>query len=120
MNVLFVCTENVARSPMAESLLGEMLRTQGQCDVRSVGTAAAACRRLTTRDVVWADVVAVMEEKHRALLEAHWPNHAGKVVVLGVEDDYDPDEPELRAVLAPKIRELIARLEARTESTATR
>ena len=107
MNVLFVCTRNVARSPMAESLLGEMLRRQGHHEARSVGMAADACRRLTTRDLVWADVVAVMEEGHRALIEAYWPNHAHKVRVLAVADEYDPDEPALRAVLAPKIRALI-------------
>ncbi len=111
MKVLFVCTRNVARSPMAESLLGEMLREHGRHEARSVGTASDASRRLTTRDLAWADVVAVMDDAHRALIEMSWPAHVRKVLVLGVADEYDPDEPELRAALAPKIRELIERVE---------
>ena len=120
MKVLFVCTRNVARSRMAESLLGEMLHQQGHHEARSVGMASDASRRLTTRDLVWADVVAVMEEPHRTLIEANWPNHGHKVVVLGVVDEYDPEEPELRGVLAPKIRALIERLEVDLASGAPR
>jgi predicted protein tyrosine phosphatase len=107
MNVLFVCTRNVARSPMAESLLGQMLHEQGDHAARSVGTASDAARRLTTRDLAWADVVAVMEPAHHALIARDWPHHARKVVVLDVVDDYDPDEPDLRAILASKIRGLL-------------
>ena len=120
MKVLFVCTRNVARSRMAESLLGEMLREHGRHEARSVGTASDASRRLTTRDIAWADVVAVMDDAHRALIEPSWPAHAHKVQVLGVLDEYDPDEPALRGVLAPKVRGLIARVEAGPASGAIR
>ena len=118
MKVLFVCTRNVARSPMAESLLGEMLREHGRHEARSVGTASDASRRLTTRDLAWADVIAVMDDAHRALIEASWPTHVRKVLVLGVADEYDPDEPALRGVLAPKIRELIERVEVAESGAA--
>ena len=107
MNVLFVCTRNVARSPTAESLLAGMLQARGDHAARSVGTASDASRRLTTRDLAWADVVAVMEPAHRALIERDWPHHARKVVVLDVVDAYDPNEPDLRAILASKIRGLL-------------
>jgi hypothetical protein len=52
--------------------------------VRSAGTASCAPRRLTTREIAWAEVVAVMEEAHLNLIQGHWPDHAKKVVVLRV------------------------------------
>ena len=52
-----------------------------------------------------------MEEAHLNLIQGHWPDHANKVVVLGVPDYYEPDAPELRALLAPKIRALLKDLD---------
>jgi predicted protein tyrosine phosphatase len=94
---------------MAAALLHEL--TGDRHVTQSVGTGSQATRRLTTRDVACADVVAVMEAKHRAVIERHWPHHAWKVVVLDVRDDYDPGEGDLRSVLEPKIRDLAERLE---------
>jgi predicted protein tyrosine phosphatase len=69
--------------------------------------ATGAARRLTTRDLAWANVVAVMEAAHREVIQRQWPRHAGKVWVLGVADEYDPGEPELWALLRAKIRALL-------------
>lgn len=74
---------------------------------RSAGTAPGAPRRLTTRDLAWADVIAVMEPEQLAVIRRHWPDYAPKARVLDVPDDYDPGEPELRKVLLPKIRALL-------------
>ena len=96
---------------MAEAVFRELVGRDGRHVARSVGAGARAARRLTTRDLAWADVVAVMEPRHLAGIRRQWPGHAGKVRVLGVVDDYDPDEPELRKLLAGKLAELIAGLE---------
>ena len=111
--MLFVCTENVARSPLAAALFLGLLGGGDRHLARSAGTASGAPRRLTTRDMAWAEVVAVMEDAHLKLIQGHWPDHANKVVVLGVPDYYGPDEPELRALLAPKIRALLDDLDGR-------
>jgi predicted protein tyrosine phosphatase len=112
MNVLFVCTHHVARSPMAAALFRELTGATSRHMVRSVGLATEASRRLTTRELAWADVVVVMEPVHLALIARRWPQQVAKVRMLDVPDDYDPDEPDLRALLIPKLRVLLAELDA--------
>lgn len=112
MNVLFVCTGNVARSPMAAAIFRELLGRDARHAARTAGTDAGAARRLTTRDLAWAEVVAVMEAGHREVIRRQWPEHAPKVRVLHVPDDYDPGERELREVLTPKIEGLVRELDS--------
>ena len=110
MNVLFVCTGNVARSPAAEVVFRELAGADKRHAARSVGTGWAAVRRLTTRELAWADVVAVMERAHVAHIQQFWPDHVRKVRILDVPDDYDPSEGELHAVLREKIKALLESL----------
>ena len=110
MNVLFVCTGNVARSPAAEIVFRELAGADNRHATRSVGTGWAAVRRLTTRELAWADVVAVMERTHVDHIKQFWPDHVRKVRILDVPDDYDPSEGELHAVLREKIKALLESL----------
>jgi lipopolysaccharide/colanic/teichoic acid biosynthesis glycosyltransferase/predicted protein tyrosine phosphatase len=109
MNVLFVCTENRARSPLAATVFLERHGAAGAHEARAAGTAAHAPRRLTTRDVAWADLVAVMEQEHVALIRRYWPHHAPKVVVLDVGDRGGQGERALREALEPKLGALLER-----------
>ena len=60
MNVLFVCSKNQWRSPTAEKIFAEDygIRT------RSAGTSSSARHRINQRDLAWADIIMVMEERH--------------------------------------------------------
>src|SRR3989442_15596018 len=98
MNVLFVCTQAIARSPVAAILFRQIAGADTPHQARVAGIAPWALTRLTTRDLAWADVVAVMEDTHRLDIRALWPDYAHKVVVLDVPDDYDPRDPEPRKV----------------------
>jgi predicted protein tyrosine phosphatase len=76
---------------------------------RSAGTSAGARRRVSAADLAWADVVLVMEDKHKSRLLAefralmlHKPVH-----VLDVPDDYPYMDPELVQLLGDPVADLL-------------
>jgi len=78
-------------------------------NARSAGTSAGARRVVSAADLAWADVVLVMEDKHRSRLLAeyrqllqHKPLH-----VLDIPDDYRYMDPELVALLGDPVAELL-------------
>ena len=106
-HVLFVCSGNICRSPMAEGLLRTYAEIrQRPVEVRSAGTlgireapadayAVAVCaeigvdlgghrsQALTPELVAWADYVLVMEYAHAAVVRTMMPEVGEKVLLLG-------------------------------------
>ena len=107
MNLLFVCTGNTCRSPMAEALARHLLDKMGRDDiiVESAGifasgeavTAAAVevmaemgvdlqgrrSRQLTDEICRQADCIAVMTPSHAAILESQYKVSPEKIRLLG-------------------------------------
>lgn len=85
-NILFVCSKNQWRSPTAEAIYSNDHRIS----VRSRGTARSAVRALRSSDIVWADAVLVMEDKHRQRILADFPGESKfkPLYVLDIPDDY--------------------------------
>ena len=104
--VLFVCTGNTCRSPMAEAMFREAIKGRDDFDVASAGVAASrgdsASREtlsvLKSRNVPladfrsqavnadlldWATHVFAMTSGHLAVLESRWPAHTEKFYLLG-------------------------------------
>lgn len=104
-NVLFVCSRNQWRSPTAEAVW----RKHPQLSVRSAGTSPRARKTVSADDVAWADVVFVMEDKHRQRLEAAFPGELlhKSVHVLGIPDDYKYMDPELIEELLASVGSLL-------------
>lgn len=76
---------------------------------RSAGVSRTARRRLTVADLRWADLILVMEEKHKARIRAeHRDEVRYKAMhVLDIPDDYQFMQPELVEVLRLKVSPLI-------------
>ena len=100
-NVLFVCSRNQWRSPTAE----QVWRRHPALAVRSGGTSPNAKHRVSVGDVQWAQVIFVMEEKHKSRLLAE----LGRVIenkpihVLDIPDEYKRMDPELVELLRQSV-----------------
>jgi len=99
--LLFVCSKNKWRSLTAE----RMLNGVNGYDVRSAGTEKDARIKVTAGHIGWADMIFVMEKKHRRRLEENFGDSlAGKeVICLNIPDDYKLMDPELIDLLLEKL-----------------
>ena len=105
--IVFVCTGNLCRSPMAEYLLKHMVNQIGARGI-SVGSAGVIAQNgepasenaiavmqengidmtshrskpLTQEMIDWADRVLVMEEYHRRLVDRYFKRATGKIEML--------------------------------------
>ncbi|WP_172196343.1 low molecular weight protein arginine phosphatase [Saccharibacillus qingshengii] len=110
--ILFVCTGNTCRSPMAEALLRQMARQRGvEVEVRSAGVSASRgvpmsrhaeavlrdhriADRLTSSPldaqlVEWADLILTLTGSHKSHVLRHFPSAYERTYTLKeyVEDD---------------------------------
>ena len=104
-NVLFICSRNQWRSPTAE----EMWRRHPRVSVRSAGTSSSARHPVSVDDLQWADIILVMEQKHKSRLLAEFPRDTqGKTLhVLEIPDDFRYMDPELVELLQQTVGALL-------------
>lgn len=93
MNILFVCSRNRWRSRTAETIF----KDHQHHEVRSAGTATDARVKVNEKLVVWADMIFVMENRHKQLLQERFDQSLiGKeLIVLDIEDNYRYMDEEL-------------------------
>jgi predicted protein tyrosine phosphatase len=101
IKLLFVCSRNRQRSLTAEHTFS---REPGY-DVRSAGTEPGARTKLTPGLLGWADVIFVMEAKHRDWI---WQRYADLVadkpmVNLLIPDNYAYMDEELVDILTSRV-----------------
>lgn len=97
MNFLFICSKNQWRSPTAERIF----RHYPHLNVRSAGTSRQAKHYIQLNDILWADKIFVMEEKHKSQLTNLFRQHLQfkDIIVLDIPDDYSYMDSELIELL---------------------
>ncbi|MEL7070632.1 MAG: phosphotyrosine protein phosphatase [Cyanobacteria bacterium J06581_3] len=93
MNILFICSRNQWRSPTAE----KVWRNRNGLSTRSAGTSRNAKRKVSVSDIRWADVIMVMEQKHKDRLTAEFTRLIKNklLYILEIPDDYKFMDPGL-------------------------
>jgi predicted protein tyrosine phosphatase len=94
-NLLFICSKNQWRSPTAELLF----KNHPEHFARSAGTSSKARIRVNQKLLDWADMVFVMETKHRDLLKQQFLVIGKQLIVLDIEDNYKFGDVELVEIL---------------------
>lgn len=82
-------------------------------DVRSAGTEKSARIKVTSGILNWADIVIVMEKRHKERLEQKFPGALnGKACVcLFIADDYEFMDPHFIELLHSRMREHFPEIE---------
>ena len=101
--ILFVCSRNRRRSLTAETIF----KGEPAWDVRSAGTEESARIKVTAGHLGWADVLVVMERRHKERLRQKYPEElaAKPCVCLFISDDYEFMDSNLIELLREKMRE---------------
>lgn len=90
MNLLFVCSKNQWRSPTAEAVF----KNHSLYKAKSAGTENGARIKVNQKMLDWADMIFVMETKHRERIVEKF-DVKNKIVVLDIPDEYKFMDPEL-------------------------
>ncbi len=105
VHLLFICSRNKRRSRTAE----ELYRNFPGYSVKSAGTEPGSRQRVTAGLLGWADLIFVMENKHRDYLRAKFSDAIAekRLICLRIPDDFGYNDPELidllKASLSPHI-----------------
>lgn len=100
MNLLFICSRNKWRSRTAETIFKDRHGFQ----VRSAGTEPSARIKVNQKLIDWAEMIFVMEKKHRQRLQKNFTlDPDAEVIVLDIPDEYQYMDPELIEILESSV-----------------
>ncbi len=93
MNVLFVCSRNQWRSRTAEAIF----KDDQAHSFKSAGTEHDARIKVNEKLISWADLIFVMEKRHRQRLRDKYGQLLTdkEIVILDIQDDYQFMDAEL-------------------------
>lgn len=106
-NILFVCSANKQRSKTADDYFAEKYP---EYNFDSAGTNLKICQKEGTNPMTedlaeWADVIYVMEKRHKDLINKHTSaSYSKKIRVLHIPDRFKYFQKELIEILEEKIQ----------------
>ncbi|HEY1172578.1 MAG TPA: protein-tyrosine-phosphatase [Verrucomicrobiae bacterium] len=108
LRILFVCGKNLRRSPTAEAVY----RNDPRVEVRSAGVSEKSKHRVTEKDLAWAELVLVMERKHKArILEAFGGlENLPRIESLEIPDEFEFMEEELVELIRGGVEDFLSAL----------
>ena len=91
--LLFVCGRHQWRSPTAE----DIYRNDPRLEVRSAGVSSKSPHQISAKDLDWADLVLVMEQKYKTRILQKFRDRSNmpRIVSLDIPDDYQRMDPGL-------------------------
>lgn len=101
MNILFVCSRNQWRSPTGEQIYKN---AQG-INAKSAGTEPSARTKINAKLIDWADIIFVMEKKHKQRIIEKFRTETSKkkIIILDIEDNYQFMDYELIDEIKTKV-----------------
>lgn len=101
MNLLFICNQNKNRSKTAEEIFKDKFNT------KSAGLYND--KPVTEKQLLWADIIIVMEEEHRTEIAKRFPKLylLKRIVSIDIPDIYYYNQPELVEIIKLKMDELL-------------
>jgi predicted protein tyrosine phosphatase len=104
-NLLFICSKNQWRSPTAELLF----KNHTIHSARSAGTSDKARIKVNQQLIAWADIILVMERKHRRIVEQNFTESIEDkpTIILDIEDIDQFNDPELIDILRISLQDYL-------------
>lgn len=103
-NVLVICGKNKRRSRTAEHIF----KNDDRFNIRSAGLSPKSNRKLSEKDLSWADLILVMEADHRSKIkELYKYAQLPTIIVLSIPDEYEYMDEELVGILDDKVNDIL-------------
>lgn len=106
--LLFVCMANLNRSPTFAKFVGNYCQN---LEVKSCGVYYGYPDKLNRELLEWADKAYVMDLEQEEFIAIHYHKYLDKVEMIGVSDQYHPDDVRLIELIKYWIKKKSRKLE---------